>query len=59
MPWKRVEVDEQRQRVVAARRDAELLERLLQKARDEWQAASDREQETLATDLYLAKRVRR
>src|ERR1700721_2799678 len=53
-----VEVDEQRQRVGAARREHELLERLLQKARDEWQAASDREQETLATDLYLAKRVR-
>jgi hypothetical protein len=54
-----VEVEQQRQRVVAAQRDAELLERLKGKARDEWQAASDREQETLATDLYLAKRVRR
>jgi flagellar biosynthesis chaperone FliJ len=53
------EVDEQRQRVVVTRRDAELLERLKCKARDEWQAASDREQDTLATDLYLAKRVRR
>jgi len=54
-----VEVDEQRQRVVATRRDAELLERLKRKALDEWRAASDREQETLVTDLYLAKRVRR
>jgi hypothetical protein len=51
-------VEQQRQRVIQARRDAELLERLKRKALDEWQAASDREQETLATELYLAKRVR-
>ena len=49
---------EQRQRVIQARRDAELLERLKQKAIGEWQAAADREQETLASELFLAKRVR-
>jgi hypothetical protein len=53
------QVEEQRQRVIAARRDAELLERLKRKALDEWQAASGREQETLAAELYLAKRARR
>jgi hypothetical protein len=51
-------VEQQRQRVLRARRDAELLERLKGKAFDEWQAANDREQESLATELYLAKRVR-
>jgi hypothetical protein len=53
-----VQVEQQRQRVIETRRNAELLERLKRKALDEWQAASDREQETLATELYLAKRVR-
>jgi len=53
------QVEQQRQRVIIARRDAELLERLKRKALDEWQAASGREQETLAAELYLAKRVRR
>lgn len=53
------QVEKQRQRLIEARRSAELLERLLEKARAAWQRASDREQETLATDLYLAKRGRR
>jgi hypothetical protein len=52
-------VELQRQRVIQARRDAELLERLKRKALDGWQAANDREQETLAAELYLAKRARR
>jgi hypothetical protein len=52
-------VEEQRQRVIQAQRNAELLERLKQKALDEWRVASDREQESLAGELYLAKRVRR
>lgn len=51
-------VGQQRQRVIEARRQAELLERLKRKALDEWQTASDREQETLAGELYLAKRIR-
>ncbi len=53
-----VQVEQQRQRVIETRRNAELLERLKGKALEAWQAASDREQETLATELYLAKRVR-
>ncbi len=53
------QVEQQRQRVMVARRDAELLERLKRKALDEWQSASNREQETLAAELFLAKRARR
>ena len=49
------QVEEQRQCVIQARRNAELLERLKQKALDEWQAGSDREQEGLAAELYLAQ----
>jgi hypothetical protein len=53
------QLEQQRQRVIIARRDAELLERLKRKALDEWQAASGREQENLAAELFLAKRARR
>ena len=53
------QADAQRQRVIEARRAAELLDRLRRKAMEEWRTASDREQETLATELYLAKRLRR
>lgn len=53
-----VAVAQQRQRVLEARRNRELLERLKRKALEEWQRANDREQETLATELFLAKRVR-
>jgi len=48
----------QRQRVIVARQKAELLERLKQKALDEWLAANNREEEALATELFLAKRQR-
>jgi hypothetical protein len=54
-----VQVEAQRQRVIEARRAAELLDRLRHKAMEEWRIASDREQETLATELFLAKRLRR
>lgn len=50
--------EDQRQRVIQARRDAELLERLKQTARAAWQASSDREEEGLAAELYLARRMR-
>lgn len=50
-----VQADEQRQRVIRARRDAELLERLKRKAVEEWQAASQKEQESFAAELYLAR----
>jgi len=50
---------QQRQRVIEARRDAELLERLKRQAFDEWQAESGREDEAVAAELYLAKRSRK
>jgi len=53
-----VEVERQRQRVVEARRQAELLERLKAKMFAQWRVAGDREEEALATELYLAKRIR-
>ena len=52
------QVEQQRQRLVEKRRDAELLERLKRKSWDEWQAASDREQESLASELHLARLTR-
>jgi len=50
------QVVDQRQRLMEARQKAELLERLKQKALDEWTTSSNREEEALATELYLAKR---
>ncbi len=52
------QIAEQRQRVIEARRQAELLDRLHDQAWKAWSAASDKEQETLAADLFLAKAVR-
>jgi flagellar FliJ protein len=49
---------EQRQRVIEARRQYELLDRLHHKALQEWRAASNKEQEDLAAELFLAKSVR-
>ncbi len=48
----------QRERVVEARRQSELLERLRQKAWAEWRAAGNKEQEEMAAELFLAKTVR-
>jgi len=45
----------QRDRVIEARRRFELMERLYQKAYLEWQAAFNKEQEDLASELFLAK----
>ncbi len=53
-----VQVDEQRQKLMEARRQFELLDRLRQKALTEWKTAQDKEQEELAGELYLAKRRR-
>ncbi len=52
------QVAEQRECVLEARRKRELLERLYEKALDAWRAGSDREQENLAAELFLAKAVR-
>ena len=48
----------QRERVLEARRQAELIERLRQKAWTEWRAAGNREQEEMAAELFLAKTIR-
>ena len=48
----------QRQKVLEARRQFELLDRLRTKAHREWQAAADKEQETLAAEMFLAKSIR-
>ncbi len=49
------EIQQQRARLMEARRRAELLERLKKKMFAEWRAAADREDETAAGELYLAK----
>lgn len=53
------QVREQRQRVIEARRQYELLDHLYQKAHGEWVAALNKEQEETAAELYLAKSVRK
>jgi hypothetical protein len=49
---------EQRNHVLEARRQFELLERLRQKAMTEWRAAGNKEQEEMAAELFLAKSIR-
>ncbi len=49
------QVEKQRLCLMEARRRAELLERLKTRTFDAWRAAADREEETLAGELYLAK----
>ena len=49
---------EQRNQVLEARRQFELLERLRKEAFIEWRAAANKEQETLAAELFLAKSIR-
>jgi hypothetical protein len=46
---------EQLERVMEARRQFKLLERLRENAWAEWQAAANKEQEELAAELFLAK----
>ena len=48
----------QRNIMLEARRQFELLERLRQKAFTEWQAAVNKEQEEMASELFLAKSIR-
>lgn len=52
-------IADQRHAVVEAQRRFELLDRLQHKAFLSWTAARDKEEEELAAELYLAKRVRR
>jgi hypothetical protein len=49
---------EQRNQLLEARRQFELLERLREKAMKESQAAGNKEQEELAAELFLAKSIR-
>lgn len=48
----------QREKVMEARRQFELLDRLRQKAWNQWRAAGNKEQEELAAELFLAKSIR-
>src|SRR5215472_12874179 len=50
---------EQRTKVLEARRQFELLERLRQKAMLEWRTAGNKEQEEMAAELFLAKSIRK
>jgi flagellar FliJ protein len=50
-------IGEQRQRVLEARRKRRLLEILKEKRKAEWTAEFDREMESLAGELYLARRA--
>jgi len=45
----------QRGLVLKAERDVRLLEKLREKRLGEWQAAADKEQEALASELFLAQ----
>lgn len=49
---------EQRDKVLEARRQFELLDRLRQKAWNQWRAAGNKEQEEMAAELFLAKSIR-
>ena len=49
------EIEQQRQRLMEARRQAELLERFKTKMFEDWKALADREEESAAGELYLAK----
>jgi hypothetical protein len=51
-------VVEQRGRVIEARRQFELLDGLRQKALAKWKVAADKEQETLAAEIYLSRSTR-
>ena len=52
-------VVEQRNQLLEARRQFELLERLREKAMREWRAAGTKEQEEMAAELFLAKSIRK
>jgi hypothetical protein len=51
-------IEAQRARVLQAERDLRLLERLRQRRHAEWKVAADREQESLATESFLARWMR-
>ena len=47
--------NKQQQAVVEARRRVRLIEKLEERQRRDWKAAADREQENLASELFLAR----
>jgi flagellar export protein FliJ len=49
----------QREQVLKAERDVRLLEKLKERRLAEWQVGADREQEALASELFLARWNRR
>ena len=54
--WERgVKLMEQRTKVIEARRQYELLEKLRKKTFGEWKTAVDKEQEDLAAELFLGR----
>ncbi len=53
-----VRIAAQRNRVIEARRQFDLLDRLHHKAFEKWRIAGNKEQEDLAAELFLAKSVR-
>ena len=56
--WERgVKLIEQRTRVIEARRQYELLEKLRKKSLGAWRMAVNKEQEDLAAELFLARKT--
>jgi hypothetical protein len=51
-------IADQRQRVIEARRQVELLDRLHDKAWNQWSAEANKELETLAAEMFLARSIR-
>ena len=48
-------IAQQQVRLISAQRDFELLEKLKVHKKEDWQTAFDKEQEELASEVYLAK----
>ena len=48
-------IAQQKVRLISAQRDFELLEKLKAHKKEDWQTAFDKEQEDLASEVYLAK----
>lgn len=48
-------IEQQRETLLAARRESEVLERLRRRRYEEWRAESDREEENLVAELVVAR----
>jgi hypothetical protein len=55
----RRKLESRKSAMIEARRRCELLERMKQRRREEWQAAADRELEQVAAESYLARFAQR